>query len=648
MFKKNLASYPLNVRIALEELIVENEFKDDVVFELIQKVLKKAPAKQIALQLEKLLDVSVPVPRDFERRTFEQYEEYKKSAEYQLKNRIIPMTLMGIVAGIILVIFYIFCRNMIYRPLKAESLYKEGYALIENNAYPQSELLFNEALEYKEKKKWFFRFAEKYRDHKQFERARKIYKLGLNRFKQDKELGLTYAEMELYDLRNFEEAENVVRREVLDHHINDQDGLLLLGDIFLEWADEKDSTKYEDARLIYAELIQLYGQQDLYLSRMMRYFIRVDDLRNVLQLKETFYPRPKSLIGQDWVELSGYLLDKAYGWISPADEYLLSSIEDVRDLLERAVEKAPEIPESLYNMGRYFVYTKNNNAAKSWLDSAIKSFINAEYKPRARLLRQINAYRLLGELYKEDKEYLTAEEYFRTGISFFEAENVAGLKGNQNVGLLYADLGDINYFVSGNLDEALDNYLNSVNNQNDTPSIRYKIGYIQYANKKYSEALGSFIKTASVKHSDTHVLLALGNVLAAKGDNFAAQGYYNRLLQILDGEKVRYGIMFPQVNIEHADIVDLYLKASNNLGVILYRLARQTGNSALNAEALTNLTTSVRAWDALTRNQETMIRLNGSNLAERNIAYMSYPISDYEPSIYTEIPRMLSGEVVPE
>ena len=56
---------------------------------------------------------------------------------------------------------------------------------------------------------------------------------------------------------------------------------------------------------------------------------------------------------------------------------------------------------------------------------------------------------------------------------------------------------------------------------------------------------------------------------------------------------------------------------------------------------------SIRAWDAMTRNQETMVRLGGSNLAERNIAYMSYPVSDYEPSIYTEIPRVLDNEVIP-
>ena len=643
-FKKNLSEYPLNLRIAIQEFIVDDEFKDNVVFEVIQKVLKKAPARQLAQHLEKLLDKSIPVPRDYERRTFEQYEEYKKSAEYQLKNRILPAAILTIMAGCILFLLFLFGRNVIYRPIKAEILYKEGFALLENDSYPQSELKFNEALTYQQKKRWFLRYADGYRQHKQYARARQMFKAGLQRFNNDKKIGLEYATMELKDLRNFEEAEKILRREVLDYHINDKDGLLLLGDVFLEWGDEKDSSKYEDAYEIYSDLIQLYGQEDIYLSRMMRYNIRVDNLREVLQYKEYFYPRKKALDGQDLVELSGYLLDKLYGYIAPTDEYLLSSIEDVRELLERAVSAAPEIPESHYNLAMYFVHTNNNMAATSLLETALEVFEKVEHMPRKRLLCHINTYRLLGELYYEDKEYILAEENYRTGIDLFEKEQAAGLEGTHDIGLLYADLGDLNYFISFNLDEALDNYLSALETENDTASIRYRVGYIQYTKNSFSEALGSFIKTIDSKPLDTHVLLSLGNVLSLKGDNYAAQGYYEQLMEILEGERSQHGIMFPHVNKDHADIVDLYLKASNNLGVTQYRLSKQTGNSGLNAEALANLSASLRAWDALTRNQETMIRLPGSNLAERNISYMTHPLAEYEPAIYTDIPRVLKNE----
>ena len=644
-FLRNLKDYPLNLRIEIEKFIVGDEFKDEVVYDVIQKVIKKVSARHLASHLEKLLDINIPVPREFERRTVAQYEEYKKSAEYQLKNRIIPAAIIGLLSACILFLIFLFAKNFIYIPAKANSIYKEGYALLEAGAYPQSEELFDEASSYQRQKRWFFKYAEGYSNHKQYERARLVYQSGLRYFNHDKKMGLKYAEMELYQLRNYENAENVVRREVLDYYINDKDGMLLLGDIFLEWGSDKDPRKLDEAYEVYSDIISLYGQKDPYLARLLRYYIRTDDLRNVLQLKDYFYPRKKSLGGQDLVELSGYLLDKVSGNIAPADEKLLVYIEDVRELLERAVKLAPEIPESTYNMGLYFLNSKNYIPAKEWLLLSLDAFEKYPFRTKARVLNHINTYRLLGDIGMEDEEYIEAEEFYRKGISLFEEEKAAGLQGNKNVGKLYASLGDLCYFITGDFDEALKSYKVSVDTDNDTASIRYKMGYIYYTQKEYTEAVNAFIKTVEGKSNDTHALLALGNTLSIRGDNYAAQGYYERLMVLLENQRVRYNIMLPQVNEVHGDIVNVYLMASNNLGVTQYRLAQQIGDSSLNGEALANFTASLRAWDALTRNPETMIRLPGSNLAERNIAYMTAPLSEYEPAIYMEIPVMLEGEV---
>ena len=644
-FLRNLKDYPLNLRLEIEKFIVGDEFKDEVVYDVIQKVIKKVSARHLASHLEKLLDINIPVPREFERRTVAQYEEYKKSAEYQLKNRIIPAAIIGLLSACILFLIFLFAKNFIYIPAKANSIYKEGYALLEAGAYPQSEELFDEASSYQRQTRWFFKYAEGYSNHKQYERARLVYQSGLRYFNHDKKMGLKYAEMELYQLRNYKNAENVVRREVLDYYINDKDGMLLLGDIFLEWGSDKDPRKLDEAYEVYSDIISLYGQKDPYLARLLRYYIRTDDLRNVLQLKDYFYPRKKSLGGQDLVELSGYLLDKVSGNIAPADEKLLVYIEDVRELLERAVKLAPEIPESTYNMGLYFLNSKNYIPAKEWLLLSLDAFEKYPFRTKARVLNHINAYRLLGDIGMENEEYIEAEEFYRKGISLFEEETAAGLQGNKNVGKLYASLGDLCYFITGDFDEALKSYKVSVDTDNDTASIRYKMGYIYYTQKEYTEAVDAFIKTVEEKPNDTHALLALGNTLSIRGDNYAAQGYYERLMVLLENQRVRYNIMLPQVNEVHGDIVNVYLMASNNLGVTQYRLAQQIGDSSLNGEALANFTASLRAWDALTRNPETMVRLPGSNLAERNIAYMTAPLSEYEPAIYMEIPVMLEGEV---
>lgn len=644
-FIKNLSSYPLNVRVAVEDLIVKNEFTDEAEFEIIQKVLKKVPARQLASELEKMLDIALPVPRDFESRTSEEYEAYKSSFQYQLKNKIIPGSILCVAATFLCLLFFIFIKNFIYKPARATSLYKEGYELLSNDDYPQSEIKFNEATLYDLQKKWFFKYAQGYRSRKQYVRAEKMYKNILYCFNHDKQAGLEYADMQLTDLANYEKAENILLRDVLDYHINDKNGILQLGDTYLEWATEKDSSKFEEARVRYSELIQLYGSTALYESRMMRYFIRTDNLLDVLQLKERFMPREKSLGAQGWTELSGFLLDKLYGYLPPADEYLRNKIEDVKEILMRAVRADSSNPIALYNLSRYYVQMNNNMNAKSTLEQTLKAFDKVSSLKKKDMYKYIDSYRLLGERYLNEKEYLKSREIFTAGISLFKTEeDERGFVGNNLVGKLYSDMGNLDYFIAGDVNSALINYQSSVDNDNDIAEIRYKIGAIQYNKKNYSEALGSFMKASEEYPDDINLLLAMGNTLALRNDTYASQGYYERMLDILNTRKEQQGILFPQVHSDDADIVDAFLKASNNLGVVLYKLSRRTGNSNLNAQAISNFQDSLRAWDSLTRNQQTLVRLSGSNLAEQNIKYLIQPTSDFEPAIYTELSRTLEIE----
>lgn len=644
-FQKNLATYPLNVRIALEDFVVKNEFTDDAIFSVLEKVLRKAPARQVASELEKLLDISLDVPRDFERRSAAEYEAYKKSIEYQLKNKIIPSAIFTSAAAILVFCIFTLTNNFIYKPARAASLYRQGYALLQDNQYPQSEKKFNQALTYRSVKKWFFRFAQGYREHRQYDRSRMMYRALIQRYNHDKKAGLEWADMETFDLYNYEEGERILKREVLDYHINDSDALLALGDLYLEWASDKEPEKFPLAKEQFDLLVQLYGTNDLYLSRQMRYFVRTDNLRQVLLYKNILMGKKNAISSKDLIELSGYMLDKRYGKLRPSEESLRFSIEDVRKLLESALKSAPENSVALYNMGRYFVETRNGRNAAKLLEASINSFENQPKRNRRDTYKYINAVRLLGEEMRNQREYLTAEELYGKGIEIFERErDSSGFESDENIGTLYSDLADLDYFISGDNAAALNNYQNAVNNKHDTSSVRYRIGYIQYQNRNYPAALGSFIKSQDTNESDTHLLLALANTLSLSGDNYIARGYYERLLSVLDVEREKYGIVLPQVRDDHADIVDTYMKASNNLGVTLSRIAAATGDSSLNAKSIVCLQESLRAWDAMTRNQTTMIRLDGSNLAEQNIKYITRPVSGYGPEIYTEIPRLLNGE----
>ncbi len=646
LFLKNLNEYPLNVRLAFEDLIVQDEFTDDAEFEIIEKILKKAPARQVAATLEKMLDISIPVPRDFEHRTAEEYEAYKKSLSYQLKNKVIPGILMTALLLLVSWGLFNFGKNCIYIPAKASKLYKQGYALLQADEYVQSQIKFDEAATYQLKKKWFFNFARGYREHKQYQRAADIYGKILIYFNHDKTAGLEYAGMELYDLANYERAEEITRREVLDYHVNDADGILMLGDVFLEWGTEKDPAKLDLAKEQYMQLIQLYKPNDLYNSRLMRYYMRSDNFQQVLNYRKMFEENKKAkLAAEDWTELGGYLLGKLYGPIAPSEEYLRYQIEGLLKLLIKAKDMDQTNPIAWYNLGNYYVQTNDSITNIDYsLKKALECFNKAPQLKKRDIYKYIDSYRLLGENYLLTNEYLQAQEQFTQGITLYttEKEN-AGFEGNEQIGLLYSDLGNINYTIAGDYETAAKNYKNAVALGYDNSKIRYRLGYISYRAKNYLEALGSFMKAGEGIKKERNLLLSMANTLSLRNDDYAAEGYYEQLISQMDNEIVeKGGTVFPQTDDAGFDLVTTYLYAANNYGVTLYRLAKRTGDSQKNAQAIVQFQQSLRAWDSLTRNQKTLVRLDGSNLAQENIKYITHPVTEFEPAIYLDIPKNLT------
>ena len=226
-------------------------------------------------------------------------------------------------------------------------------------------------------------------------------------FNNDKKGGLEYADMLSTDLRNYEKAEAVLRRRVLDQHVNDKDGMLALGDVFMNWADE-DPEKYSDAVKIYSRLIELYGENDTFLVRMMRYFIRTDNLAEVLNLKDHFSSRITKIGAENLTELSGYLLEKRYNPKPLDSEKLRSKIDDVRMLLEKAVQADKMMPEAYYHLGRFFIYNNKQDGAIENLTESIKLFKTAAPMTARRIGNYIDAMRLLGEQLVDQKKYLEA------------------------------------------------------------------------------------------------------------------------------------------------------------------------------------------------------------------------------------------------
>jgi tetratricopeptide (TPR) repeat protein len=652
-FLAELSTFPLNLRIACEEFIAGDSGTEAQKMGLVHDILTKTPVRKVAKTVEGYLSRLIPIPKDFEKKSMEEFEQEKSSLKYVFLNKIAPAAVLFSIIAVLSACVVFLSYEFIYRPLAAESLYRRGYSAIQDTRYTQAMELFNTAVGIWDKKPWYFKYARAFRDQKQYIAAESMYERILAHFRNDKRGGLEYADMLRTDLRNFEKAETVLRRRVLDNYVNDPDGLLQLGDTFLDWGDEdfptpeEKTAKYEEGRKCYATLINLYGSGDLYLARMMRYFIRTDNLKETLQLKEHFVGKKAKIGADDLVELSGYLLQKRYEPAPGDNEYLRGRIEDVRMFLERAVKADPSVPEAHYNLGRFFIYNYKPQNAKAALSEALRRFDEARTMSPKRVLAHVDAYRLRGELDSENMEYLKARDLYAKGITLYEEQRLnRTVKQSPRVGKLYADIADIDYFISGDLDSALMNYTKATDELGDTPSVRYRLGYIRFQKEDYETAMHEFLRSSLALPDDRNVQYSLGNTLFRRGDWFAAQGYYEKLMTSLDAERVRKGVVLPQIRAEQAAFVETYMRASNNLAVALERVSGRTGNSQKRARAIALLSESNRAWDGLTRNPNTLVRASGSNLAFLNIQNMMQPRSAFVPEIYQDLPRTLEGEPV--
>jgi len=652
---KTLSTYPLNLRIACEELIAEQVILPEQLSKLIRLLVNGAPFRETAAHVEVITGKPVVIPRSFEKSSGAAFEAEQASFAYIFVHNLLPVirlfTFIALMAGSIMYLGYKF----IYIPLKAESLYKRGYERIPAGEYQRANELFHDAFTLHRKKKWFYAYAEAFRDQRRYMLAENKYDELLRYYPRDKKGVLDYAALNTYYLMNYEKANKLLQRELLDYAPNDYDGLLAAGDNFLDWADsnpQKFYDHYEDARFSYARLIEQYGWQPQILERMLKYFIRTDNLKETLQLRVWFEndPKKRKLSTPTLAELGGYLLDKQLEKTpGTVPNPYVESIESVRDMLIKAVMQDQYLPESHYHLARYYHNLGNTHEERLTLENAIRAFDLAKQESVKRRLYRVDTHYRYANLLINNKEFFPADEQAVRGIELFEDFlNRNLIPPSSQLGQLYALRGDLEYFVkSGNMEAALANYKKAEGYGYAPPEVQYRMGAAYYQREDWKNALDYLFKASKELPLNRRVLFAMGNAAYQRGDYFAAQGYYNRLLDILEVQRVRLPVLLPNDNVQFLETGERLMMARNNAGVVNEALARQTGNRDYRSKAMVLYAESSRAWDAITRNPETMTRsrlTDSSGAPSINLGYLNAnnalrPTSGYRPQIFVRIDK---------
>jgi len=203
---------------------------------------------------------------------------------------------------------------------------------------------------------------------------------------------------------------------------------------------------------------------------------------------------------------------------------------------------------------------------------------------------------------------------------------------------VYKNYGDLFYYISHDLEPALDLYLKAEANRFKSPELDYKLGYIHYTADRYEDSLLRFSKVVDQRPTNPNALYALANSLYLRGYYSSAQGYYLRLLNLLESREE--GIPFLQIyeNPEHQALAEYIMKVYNNLGVTLKQLADRSRDPEKESKALVDMTFSSERFDQLSRDPETAERGLTKNLAYLNQRGVLYPSSEFQLQVYTRLP----------
>ena len=649
-----LSSYPLNLRIACEELIAEQAVAPEEMSKLIKLLVRGAAARDAARLTGKILGKTIHVPKDYEKLTGIALEEEQSSFSYIFVHNFLPVfKLFLAICFAFLTIGYLSWR-FIYTPIRAERIYRLGIERIEAGDYRRAVERFWEAFAIHPRRAWFYTYARAFRDARQFTLAEQKYRELLyftaarNRRRiPEKAAVLEFADMYTNFIGDFESAQRLLRRYILDFFPEDREALTALGDNYLAWS-EHDPSRLEYAREAFARVIENHGRTDPMLERMLIYFIRTDDLEQVLALQSHFMDSRRAVISSTTLaELGGYFLDKRMEEIRGVPNQFLDHIGGIREILLRAIRQDPWLPESYYHLARYYNYFRNFHYEMLTLQAAVHIFDHAPEFNARRIRYHINTLNRYAEVIAGRREFFRAEEYLIRAANLFQnAVSRRLLTSAPEFGRIFANLGDLEYFVKdGNMQRALDYFRVAELHGWAPPEMQFRMGAAHYQLHQWGPALERFTAAHREITPNRRILYALGNASFMRGNYHAAQAYFDRLLEMLNADRDRLPAIMATDDVNQLDLAERLMVAQNNLGVTLEALAERTGNIAYRSRAQGLFIQSELAWDVFTRNPMTMIRMRpspyitapGVNPAFLNIQNSLSPIADFEPYFFIRV-----------
>ncbi len=665
--RTTLGVLPRNLKIAVQDIVAGAASPTADLAALIGLLVSGAGAKEIAALAGRITGKRIRIPAAYERRTGLALEREQRTFAYAFRQNILPLVrlfaLAVVGAGLVGFLGYRF----VWQPLSANASYRRGYEQLQAGRFPLANERFARATDAWPMRRWYFRYAEGFRQKRQLALAAEKYEQLLGRWPNDRKAVLDWAAMESKQRASYAKADAILHR-ILDRSPTDYAALLAAGDNFLEWAtQEGDPQRFESARLSWTELMKAHGQGDEVLFRMLRYFVRTDDLAEAERLRAMFFDRRRFAVdteaARSLAELGGYLVDKRH-------------LDWVRDVLLKAAAGDDALPDVPYQLARFYRVTEQPSQEQSALEMALTLM---EKQTDAFGIReagmQIDARTRLGEMFYGQQKYLDAARELRAATALVKRQVDGGVisaeararqpRLGRLLGRPFAKLADVSYYIEGDLATAADGYRSAAAYGYTGPEIDYKLGYIAYAGAQWLAALGSFsmaeeglaaaafaapgdeavgARVASAPgRVPINLVYAQGNAFYRRGDLFSAQGSWLRVLEAVETRLAAISELDPFTRPDHRALLEYRMRANNNLGVATAELAARTGDRRRTSQALAYLAAAAEIADLIARSADTLVASEAKSLPALNMRGVLYPLADFVLQIYPAIPKDLEA-----
>jgi hypothetical protein len=638
-----LHNLPLNLKMAVQNFLAREETTVDQINKMNDLIKSGSPVKSIASLYKKYTGRKIDIPRGYEKRSAEDFQKEKNSLANYTREKVLPRIGLGLGLFAIFWLLTVILFNFVYRPLKSESLYREGEALIAQDLYDEGEALFDDAffgwkigsfnVQGVPNKDKFYSYARTYEGRRKYNRAETKYQQLLQAYPSESKGRIAYGNLLSEKMVRYKDAEYILKgadplmlaeasaglasyseiplKEITE--INNIDQLILLGDNYLAWASE-DPDQYENARYIYATLLRDKpgGSNDRVLLRMLRYFIRTHNKEQINILEATYKDKesvkaPVRLQAEVFSELAGWLIDN-------------DRVMESREFILKAERADRTVPDLHYQYARFFSATYNSEGEKDALTNALGFLNQQDVLSKDHLFMKIDAYRRLGNLAFKVANYPKANEQYNLALETYENSRRLNLiSSSPEIGALYGEMGNLNYNWYKDYDRALEYYNLAEENFGGTPDIKYKKGFIYYTEKmNYKEALIEFYEVSRYYPENKNLLLSMGNTLLKREDYYGAISMYEQLLTQLKIQEENIKVLLPDEKEEEWALIEYLIMTYNNLGVAQDGVARKTPNRAMRNRSLASFTSSSEYFDKLLRDRDTLIKTTEPDQAAQN------------------------------